>query len=617
MFIVCSNNNGTKYLQVYEHYSVRINDTLESKKRLVLNIGPLSRFDDGQPDYLGRLRQSFRDGKPIIEKLNSLITETPSEPLGLELVYGEEMTSNPDLFELKNLGYLLLDGFYDALGIYDVLNSHKHNTKIEYDLNGIARLLIFGRILFPGSKLETFGNRDKFFFHVTKAKDMNEIYRALDALNETSISIQTRANTKIAQTIGRNTDMCFYDVTNYWFEIPYADPDTYDADNKLVPGFRKKGVSKENRKDPIVQMGLFTDQNGIPVSYHLFPGNTNDQVTLEPALLDTFDKMNYGRVIVVADGGLNSNANIASLVHEDRGHGYIFPRSVKKSNSKTINWLLDETGYVWNKEMTVKTKSIIKTRKIKDRQGNYIEVEEKIVGYWSKKFYDKEVHQHERTLDFLNKAIENPVTVKSLTGQKERFLIEINVKSKTGEIINDSVKHYELDVVKLNEYEKLFGYNIVFTSETKLTDSDILGKYHGLSRIEDSFRVTKSDLEGRPIFVRTKGHINAHFLICFCSLQMIRLIQYRILKYQGKETNNIDGWEAGLSADRIKKALNEWVCCVSSKGDIKLVKDSDDLLLIKSAFGVDFGFKHVNEKSIKLIKKILDDNNLNQQGIMK
>jgi hypothetical protein len=176
-----------------------------------------------------------------------------------------------------------------------------------------------------------------------------------------------------------------------------------------------------------------------------------------------------------------------------------------------------------------------------------------------------------------------------------------------GEILEDATKRYEIDLIKLSDYEKLFGYNyMVFTSELELSNSELLGRYHQLSKIEDCFRVTKSDLEGRPVFVRTREHINSHFLICFCAFQMIRLTQDKIfLQYQGKDTSDFDNWEAGLSADRLKKALNQWVCCVSRKGKISLVEDSEDLSLIKAAFSIDFGFKHVNEMSIRKFKHVM------------
>ena len=143
---------------------------------------------------------------------------------------------------------------------------------------------------------------------------------------------------------------------------------------------------------------------------------------------------------------------------------------------------------------------------------------------------------------------------------------------------------------KVKEYLDLMGFYAVMTSEDDKSDDEIINKYHGLSRIEDSFRITKSDLEGRPVFVRTPEHINAHFLTCFIALTMIRLIQYKILKFQGKDTKNSDGWESGLSADRIQNALFNFQADPLPRGFFRLTKPSDDFSLILHAFDVFFHF---------------------------
>jgi hypothetical protein len=293
MFIECFKNNGKEYLRVTEVFRDEHGTAPKCRRRVIRNIGPLSRFDDGDPDYLGRLRQSFRDGAPIIPSLSELYgAEITRKKIRIECDPEKEgdCTCDP-----RNIGYFVLDGLYDALGIYDVLNLHKSRTKIEYDLNGTAKLLAFGRVLWPDSKLGTSEARDRYLFGVAKAACGREIYRALDALDAKSESIQKRMNTKIRAAIGRNTEVCFYDVTNFWFETGQNDEDEKDADGNITQrGLRKKGVSKEKRGEPIVQMGLFIDDNGIPIAYRLFPGNNTDQTTLRPALEKSIDKMKFG-----------------------------------------------------------------------------------------------------------------------------------------------------------------------------------------------------------------------------------------------------------------------------------------------------------------------------------
>ena len=601
LHIACINNHGVKYLQIQESYSERLNGKLYNRKRIIRNIGPLSRFDDGKPDYLQRLRKSFAQGAPIIESLSDLAKDPKAK--SIQITFHADLDA--DVFSApKNIGYFLLDSFYDMLGIYDVLNKHKSTRGLRYDLNGLSKLLIFGRVLDPDSKLGTHESRNRYLFDVTPSEDPAEIYRALDCLHEKAQSIQKRMNLKIAQSIGRNTEMCYYDVTNYYFEIGENDPDEMDGDgNILKKGLRKKGVSKEKRGEPIVQMGLFIDDNGIPIAYRLFPGNNTDQTTLRPALEKTVDAMKLGRVIVVADGGLNSGPNIAHLL--DGGNGYILSKSTKKSDKETKAWMLDDSGYTWNDSKTFKVKSIIRKRKIKDASGKTREIEEKLVCYWSKKHYDREVHENEKFIEYLNSVIEHPDKLKDKQKKIQKFLVEQQVDKETGEVL-DTNKHLSIDRSKVQAYLDLLGYYTVMTSETDKSDSEIIHKYHGLSRIEDSFRITKSDLEGRPVFVRTPEHINAHFLVCFIALTMIRLIQYRILKYQNKDTLNLDGWESGLSADRIQHALANWQADALPGGYYRLTKPSDDLRFILGAFDIDGSLRLPVQSDIRRLKLAFD-----------
>jgi transposase len=285
-------------------------------------------------------------------------------------------------------------------------------------------------------------------------------------------------------------------------------------------------VSKEKRGEPIVQMGLFIDDNGIPIAYKLFPGNDTDQTTLRPALKQNIDNLGLGRVIVVADGGLNSGPNIAHIL--GTGNGYIVSKSTKKSDKTVKAWILDETAYEWNESRTFKLKSMIRRRKVKDEDGKMLEITEKLICYWSKKHCDRERNENEKFIQYLESVIANPDKLKDKPRKVEKFLAKHTVDKATGEVINAST-YLSIDMEKVQAYLDLLGYYTIMTSETEKPDREIINKYHGLSRIEDSFRITKSDLEGRPVFVSTPEHINAHFLTCFIALAMLRLIQHKIL----------------------------------------------------------------------------------------
>jgi transposase len=582
MFIECAKMKGrSPYLRVSETYSVSENGVTKTKKRILKNIGPLPKFDDGKPDYMARLKKSFKDGEPLIAELAGLSAQNPTKDI-ITITF-DRRDKRACMASPKNIGGFLLDGLYNTLGIYEVLCSYKSRNHLEYDLNGNTKLLTFGRVLFPDSKLGTFEDKDRYLFGLTKSDKVQDVYDTLDALHKESEAIQTRMNLKISQTVGRNTEVCFYDVTNYYFEIGENDPDQTDKDGTVTQGLRKKGVSKENRREPIVQMGLFIDDNGIPIAYRLFPGNHTDQTTLRPALEKSIDKMNFGRVIIVADGGLNNGANIAHIL--EKGNGYIISKSTKKSDKTVKSWILDESGYVWNDKKTFKMKSQIRTRKIKKSDGTLEEITEKLICYWSKKHYDRERHENEKFIEYLDSVIANPDKLKDKPKKIEKFLKKTVIDKKTGEVISAAAS-LSIDMDKVREYIDLMGYYTIMSSELDKTDDEIINKYHGLSRIEDSFRITKSDLEGRPVFVRTPEHINAHFLTCFIALTMIRLIQYKILKFQGKDTKNIKGWTSGLSAERIQKALTGWQADALPGNYYRLTQADDDLLLILGAFGI-------------------------------
>jgi transposase len=602
MHIACIKNHGIPYLQVMEDYSIKVDNAFKSRKRVVKNIGPLSRFDDGRPDYLERLRQSFRNGTPLIAELSELIQSEKMDGL-IQIAFRrgseEDCMSDP-----KNIGYFLLDGLYDALGIYDVLNLHKSRSKIEYDLNGLCKLLVFGRVLKPDSKIGTFERRDKYAFEVVDSDVLGQVYRALDVLNEKSESIQRRMNLKIKDSVGRNTEVCFYDVTNYWFEIGQNDEDTKDEEGEVTEeGIRKTGVSKEKRREPIVQMGLFIDDNGIPIAYRVFPGNHTDTTTLRPALEKSIDKMNFDKVIIIADGGLNSGPNLAHIL--GKGNGYIVSKSTKKSDKNVKAWMLEDDGYEWNENRTFKVKSMIRKRKIKDSDGKVIDIQEKLVCYWSKKHYDREVHENAKFIEYLESVIKNPDKLKDKPKKIEKFLEKMEVDKTTGEVI-DTKTHLSINMDAIKKYMDLLGYYTLMTSEVDKTDREIIDKYHGLSRIEDSFRIIKSDLEGRPVFVRLKEHINAHFLICFIALTMLRFIQHIVLKYQGKDTLNHNGWESGVTAERIQTALVEFCADALPGGYYRISKPNDDLKIILEALGIEANLRLPTVKELRMLKYAFD-----------
>jgi transposase len=576
MHIECFKLNGVDYLRLAESFAVQVNGQTRQKKRVVLNIGPMKRFDDGAPEYLARLRLSFRQGEPLISSLGAYVKRALPDLVALSFDRNSTKDCESDP---KNIGYFLLDALFDALGVGDVLALHKSRAGLRYDINGLARLLVLSRALRPASKISTYENREGFLLPLTESTDWHDIYTCLDDLDLKAESIQKRMNLKIDERIGRSTEVAYYDVTNYFFETEYNDPDL-DA----VKGLRKKGVSKENRRTPIVQMGLFMDDKGIPISYQLFPGNTLDHATLRPTLKKTIDRYEFDRLIVVADRGLTSDRNLAHIVGQ--GNGYVMSKSIRKSRKVEREWVLDQTGYVSNESGQFKCKSRIVTRTIRNEDNQPVEIKEKVVCYWSKRFHDRELRENKTFLQTLQRYIDDPASIRSEKGKLKQFLDEYTVDEQTGEILKPK-KVLAINLDKAMEFRELMGYYVIVSSEVNKSEAEIIDTYRGLTRIENAFRMMKGDLQARPVFVNTAEHIRAHFLICFVALTMIRLIQHRILAFQGKPLTSTFDWEEGLSAARIQKALQDFTADALTQGYYRLGKRSDDLTLILCAFGID------------------------------
>ncbi len=627
IFLDCFKNTGKDYLRIVEGYYFKKPDGKATvKRRTIKNLGSLSKFDDNLGDgLLLRLREKFKNkeldiGMPY-EELNIPKVKTTIKNIEKEL-------------KLKNLGYFFLESLYNQLGIAEVLSQYKSDSKIKYDLNGLTKTLVFGRILNPQSKKATFLNKDNYLFPITTSVKEKEIYRTLDILNEKSISIQKRINTRINQSsIERKTNLTYYDVTNYYFETMYGDEDTYKVnelgevilDKKSKPiivksGLRKRGVSKENKPNPIVGMGLLIDNNGLPVSYDIFPGNMQDKTTFKKIINKTINNLELNKVVVVADNGVYSQENMYLLAIKE--NGYIISKSVKKhwntkpKESEEVSlreWALKEKGYNYIKNsddiIIFKSKSKIYDKELKDKEGNKIIIKEKQIVFWSKKHYERELKQNEEFMKYLEACKDKPNKLKDRQRKSQDFLKVLQTDKKTGEVLKTKPLVILLDN-KIKKYKETMGFYSIVTNEIDLSDQEIINRYRGLSRIEDSFRIIKNDLEGRPIYVRTEEHINAHFLVCFMALLITRIIQYKVLKYLGKSTLNTEGWTQGITAEKMKKSLINFQVNHIGDGYYQITKEAKYINLIKKSIGLDekLGLSSLNE--IKSYKNLISSKNL-------
>jgi hypothetical protein len=585
MFVECFDNNGIDYLRLVSSRRVTgKNGRKQSSRKVELNIGPLSRFDDGKPDYVGRLKQSLKDGTPIIDALLPFVDKAASsDSYCLKFRIGQDNC----IGRPKYFSHTLLDRVFSELGMSSLMATIKHDTKLTYDLKGIVQSLVFGRILDPASKFATIGRSEDYFPAIVKEHYPYHVYDALDVIQKNKNKVIRRMNSSIEKGWGRDTELIYYDVTNFFFETEEPDDDI-EMDGEIVKGVRKMGVSKEKRNQPIVQMGLFLDDMGIPISIEMFPGNTLDQATLRPALKNSIDKLGYPRFILVADRGLCSFKNILHLVNA--GHGYIISKSIKKSKAEERKWSLDQSGYTSQGE-DFKYKSKIVERAEEDENGKLHTFKEQVVVYWSRKFYNRETHQHKAFLEFIEKLKKEPSSFRVTQMQSrslKRFLKKEVIDKKTGEILDSGKLLTMIDEEKLEEFTELMGYYQIVTSEIDKDPLDIIDKYHGLSQIEDQFRVMKGDLETRPIFVRTPEHIEAHLLLCMMALTIIRIIQRRLVTAEDYKKPEGKHWTYALSGERVQRALRKWKIEEMSDEYYRFCDIDDiDLLEILKQFKID------------------------------
>lgn len=497
--------NGRVSLGVVESFR----EDGKSRQRTVKSLG-----------YLDELEQIHKDpiawGKSIAEKMTR---EKKAAESSVDITIHPMQKIDKRTSLRKNIGCACALSVYEELGIPVPLRNRQSKSRLGYDLNAAMRLLVTERIIAPGSKRAAWKNRGHYFFKSDLSED--DIYRALDEIADAKDSVIGAMNRAIASAGIRDMSSVFYDVTNYYFEI--------DDEDEL----RRKGVSKEHRRSPIIQMGLLQDANGIPITYKTFPGNTSDSTTMIPVLASL--KRDYGldRVVCVADKGLNSSDNIVAAVAS--GDGFVFSQSVRgtKSDAALKAWVISEEGYAYKTEdnRRFKSKSMqgfktihlkaadTATGKAQDR-----DVEVKYVAFWSEKYEKRARHERAKAIEKARDLIAHPASYTRATScGAAQYVRDLHFNKETGEIVD--AHKLSLDEQAIAEAERYDGYYLIVTSETDWDDERIIDTYRELWRIEESFKVTKSELKTRPVYVWTPKHIEAHFLTCYVALVILRLLQ--------------------------------------------------------------------------------------------
>lgn len=474
----------------------------------------------------------------------------------------------------KNIGYMPLSHLYETLGISQFMANRQRNLRIEYSLNQVFRLLVFARILFPDSKRKTHEIKEVFFEKFDFSLD--DVYRSLTLLNRYADALKAYLHQQVCKQYDRTTGLVYYDVTNYYFEIEQQDL------------LRKKGISKQHVPKPIVQMGLLMDAKGLPVTYELFSGNTNDCETLMPVLDKVKREYDIGRFIVVADRGLNTSNNTGFALA--KGDGYIYGQSILKASEEMKEYCLAESGYSHykNSDSGFKIKSRIYPRKIhvEDIHGKTVEIsiDEKQVFFYSEKYARRTKIKRQEALDKAAKLIADPSKyIASLQQGVKKYIKGLQIDEESGEIL-EAVQSLFLDQERIAGESLFDGYYAVVTSELGMPDNEVIDHYKGLWQIEESFRLTKSELEARPVHVSREDHINAHFLSCFVSLLLIRLVQFQT--------------EHAYPLGRLLEAMRNMSGTLLPNNEYVFDYYCDEVKTLGKAFRIDFSRRFLNRKEI-------------------
>ncbi|MFA7079024.1 MAG: IS1634 family transposase [Syntrophomonas sp.] len=585
MFLKKNVSNGRVFLSFVQGYR----ENGKVKHKTIEKIGYLDELEKEYDDPIAHF-------KSVAKERN---LATPSERK-LEVSLNQRLADNSSA--RKNLGYAIPKRIYSLLGIHTFLQNKQKHLNIEYNLNSIFSLLIYNRFLFPSSKKKAFDRRD--FFFESYDFSLDDLYRSLDYFARYSESIQKYLHEKVCDIIGRDGELGYYDVTNYYFEIPYNDEDEYDDKGVLIKkGFRKKGPSKEHRPDPIVQMGLLMDSNGIPMAFNIFSGGDSEKTSLLPIIRRV--KKDYGlkRIIAVADRGLNTSDNTAFLAgtndDDSCGHdGYVYGQSVLSADKEFKAWVLNTEGYIHSKEVDIDGEEVIfthksriyaKTIQLENRRGKRslkMTIYQKQMAYYSQKYAEKQKRERELVLKKARDLIANPGKYTRATSiGAAGYINNIKFVKETGEI-PDGVK-LSLKLERIAEEEKYDGYYSIVTSEKELSDQEIRDIYRGLWEIEESFKIIKSEFRARPIYLRTENHINAHFLICFVALLILRVLEYKLDKK--------------YPVNRIRESLIQYSCSHLDQNYYLFDYRDEILQSIEKVFGLDLGNKIMTTSEIKKI----------------
>ena len=440
--------------------------------------------------------------------------------------FGQTQIISKDEQRSFNGGYLFLQKIYHELKLDKICKDISRKYKFEYDLNSILSRLIYGRIIFPSSKLAT-SELSKRFIEQPNF-DLHQIYRALEVLAKESDFIQSSLYENSLKVLKRNTGVLFYDCTNYFFEIEQEDGD------------KQYGPSKDHKPNPIVQMGLFMDGDGIPLAFSINKGNMNEQLTLKPLEKKIISDFELSKFVVCTDAGLASEDN--RKFNNIAGRSFITTQSIKKLKKHLKNWALDTNG--WKLPGSDKTYDIStlddmietatkeeKTQIIskvfyKERWIKENDFEQRFIVTYSIKYRDYQRKIRNSQIERAQKLIDDsPISIEKCRQNDYKRFIQKTACTTDGEVADKKI--YSIDNDAVLKEEAFDGFYGVCTS---LEDdvAEIIKINHSRWEIEECFRIMKSEFKARPVFLKKDDRIEAHFITCFVSLIIYRLLENRL-----------------------------------------------------------------------------------------
>jgi transposase len=536
--------------------------------------------------YLDELNKEYDDPIAYFKGVARKMTEEEKAEKKLTLTINMDEVLSEDADDRKNFGYAAILKVYHELELDDFFKNKARNEPFKYNTNSIMILLVVSRLLSPGSKKKAFEEKERYFERFDF--ELVDVYRALSHYAKLAKEFQRRLHEQITVKYGRDTRTIYYDVTNFYFEIDEADE------------LRKFGPSKEYRPNPIVQMGLAMDKDGVPLHYEMFPGNKLDKETFRSVIGEVRRNYDTGRIVVVADMGIITGDNIYYLKGGEKDkslNGYVFSFSVRGGTKDFKEYVLSDEDYmgkdgkpaVKDCEFKIKSRRIAREINVTMANGRTASktVYEKQVVFWGKKYADKAKTERDEVVKKALALVADPKKYNKATSYgAAKYVKNIEYDPKTGEVLEcKQLPSFDFD--KLAEEEKYDGYYAIVTSELAMSDAEIISAYRGLWEIEETFRVTKGTLEARPVYVSREDRIGAHFLICFIALVIMRLIQ--------KKTGKI------YSAEKIVACLNK-ISCSNEHENIYLFDYRSEISdAIGDALGIDFTHRRHKLGEIKNI----------------